>query len=407
MVIPSRSAFGSAALLLVLLLSACRAATPEGSPARPARAPVSILPPEREATFDEAAKRFYAELSAGDRPAAAATLRSLERLDAPACSGGAWLADPPGDSRTVAGARAIVTFDAQGRAVHVRTFAGCLAHAEPSLLVEARERRTVIDLGRSSFTARAGFTDPVLVSRGWVLAADDDGWLAVSRPREVSRRIPSRARDGEGPPRGVAVAGRFLAFEGPASKLHVQRDDHDGGVPARGCDGALLGAASVTDEEVILHTSDAAVSSPAGTQLCWVRRDGVVRARVALGVATCGLARAVPCAWQLQASTATLLGFGGMRGSLKVVDARTGADLPWTLPEGYRTEGGSPSHFAACGERLCASVVDDEGRPSVVAETRSSHALAFTPLPEAPRRYCDVHGLPVPRELCPEDAQPP
>lgn len=393
---------------LLLLLAGC------GSPPNvrevpvarvgPERADVSVRPPSPEPTLREVASRFYAELAADDRAAAAATLQTLERFDLAACLGGGWIAEatagPDGTTR-VAGARALVAFDPGGRPVQVRTFDGCLIHSDPDLVIEAGEERTTIALGAKRFTARAVYGNQVRVSRGWVLVEDGGDTVAISRSRQVARRLEVGPSPGDGR-LGAAVAGRFLAFEGDGEALHVQRDDAGAATPVRGCDGQLLGAASVTDEEVVVHTRSRDPNAPADSQLCWVARGGVTRRKAALGAATCGLARAVPCAWQLQAVTPTELGFGSMRGMLKTVDARSGAPLPWALPPGYRTEGGSPSGFSRCAEGLCASVLRDDGELALVVGARVGSTVSFSPLAAKERRYCDVHGLPVPRELCGE-----
>lgn len=396
--IPARA---PSSALLVALLGGCRGGPPPQpvphtveALARPA-APTVVAPAEE--TFQGAAVRFYAQLAAPDLGGAAATLRSLERFDRLACLGGGWLQP---DGATVAGARALVTFDAAGRAVQIQTFEGCLLHAEPPLFVETLDDRTLVTIGSRRFVAHSASWGTAKVTSGWVLAGDGDGAVAVSRSRAATQRLGDGPGGAPGAPRGVDVAGRFLVVEGADGALRVQRDDLDGAPPVRGCQGRLLGAASVSVDEVVVHTGMDDPADPAQSQLCWVTARGATRTRVALGTATCGLARAVPCAWQLQVVTPTILGFGSMRGMLKTIDPRTGAQLPWTLPPGYRTEGGSPSGFGRCAEGLCASVIRDDGELALVVGTRSGDAVRFAPRPATELPYCDVHGLPVPRALC-------
>jgi hypothetical protein len=95
----------------------------------------------------------------------------------------------------------------------------------------------------------------------------------------------------------------------------------------------------------------------AETTVCFVDTKRVTTRAVPLGTATCGLARPVPCAWDLAAQTSTLIAFTGLRGGIKLVDRRRQRVVAFEAPVDYQF----PPDLAVCGRSICISgVLADE-----------------------------------------------
>jgi hypothetical protein len=342
------------------------------------------------------AGRIYADVAAKRFDSA---LRMLDKAREERCYGSVRVR-----GNLVVGPRAVVTLSATGSIVGHQVFDGCVRHAGPDLVVtESEHGFRILHKGASIELPREeglpGLGGSVYVSDAWALVIDPRGdYLALRIKDSTVLRGHSM------PDAASGVAGDTLVLDdGKAISLV-----HTNGkrVVMRGCPGRLLAAAASGPRNVALHIAPpqraGAEGSSAETRLCLVREDGSTSHSASLGTATCGLARAMPCPWELQIATPKLLGFGSMRGGLQAVDAVTGRILTVPLPQGAYPDGLSPGGFFRCEGEVCISYNKGQGETGASQLILQNQALTAKVLPAVPeeREWCVVAGLPVPRELC-------
>ena len=378
--------------------------SPRALATRSAEAIPETVTSEQELSLAAVAPKVYAAVAAREWEKARTLLGSLRESR---CYG-----EPRVRGPFVAGPRAILKLGADGAIETHRIVAGCVVYADATLDVIDEEQGTrFAENGVSELLARtepsASDVDRVFVSDAWALAIDSTGdYLALDRRAGTTRRGHSSAASRQDSSIlrsavGGQVVGDVLVLDDDMG-LSLTRAE-GAAVRVRGCAGVLLAAAGSKAREVAIHV--ASLRRPgieeSNTRLCFVRADGTTRQVVQLGSATCGLARAMPCEWQLQASTPSMLGFGSMRGAFRLLDATSGRVLVVPLPAGAHPDGGSPGGFFSCARDLCVSYADGQDRPG--SSRLSWHdgvvrATTFVHIEEA--SWCALAGLPVPREVC-------
>lgn len=280
----------------------------------------------------------------------------------------------------VFGGSGVVDLDEGGGFSDFRDFGpACVLHADGRLVVtDDGVSVRLLERGRAIGEDKVLVTRPVTMTstNGNARVMVDDGWalLVMADGSWVARR----QRDGqlvhgaEKADSAIPLLSRGWLVTSGKSGLRAEAADGEA-VALRGCAGRLLNLYAARDGFVLHVTSskrrcegDACEELSPDSALCLLGLDGKLRRRTELGSATCGLAKAMPCAWSLAGMSsvggALRVSLDSMRGQTKVVDPSSGR----ILANAWRTD-----------------TADDE----TVIET------------EKPA-WCERGGLPVPPEVC-------
>ena len=341
--------------------------------------------------------------------------RLLEKHDdaGSRCWGSVRASVLPNGGMRVAAPRGLVVTNPAGEIVHHEVVTGCLRRADESLRITSTDG--AIRIVESTGTADLTYEDTgdplaqlVFVSSSWALAVDAGGeYVALNR----ADGHVLRGRHGADPslashwmrPVGAALAGDRVVVDRGTQIVLLRADGQS--VDVRGCKGKLLAAQSTETGERALHVTSTMDVESTDTRVCLVKDDGTTRKIVPLGSATCGLARAMPCPYALQASTRRLLGFGSMRGGFVLVDVVAGRLVTVPLPPGAYPDGLSPGGFSSCGGgELCISYTSSANGDNGMSAVRMNGAKLTTRVrtkeADPDDAWCELAGLPVPKAVC-------